>query len=140
MEAKAVAEMVKKLNDAGAEFLKQYEDELNAFIDMKEPTAEESLQKEILLELLDHIYGIRHIAERLEKKVCKTGTLDQDEDGEILLDGKVLPFMTELEVFVYDEDLKRDIWTRTFIGGFEKRCLVGIKNNEINGITARIRE
>lgn len=140
MEAKTVVRMIKKLNDAGAEFLDQYNEELNAFIDKVEITAEESLQKEVLLELLEYVYGIRHIAEYLEKKVVKTGTLDRNEAGEIVLDGVVLPFMTELEVFVYDENLKQDIWTRTVVGGVDRRYLVGVKKSEIKGIPARIRE
>ena len=140
METKAVARMIKKLNNAGAEFLDQYDKELNAFIDKEGTTAEESLQKEVLLELLEHVYGILHIAEYLGRKVTKTGTLDRNEDGEIVLDGVVLPFMTELEVFVYDENLKQDIWTRTVVGGVDRRYLVGLKKSEIKGIPARIRE
>ena len=72
--------------------------------------------------------------------MTKTGTLDRNEDGEIMLDGVVLPFMTEVEVFVYDENLKQDIWTRTVVGGVDRRYLVGLKKSEIKGIPARIRE
>lgn len=141
MELKAIAEMLKELNHAGELFLKQHEEELNVLINKKETSAEENLQKEILLELLEHVYGIHHITEYAKRKIGRTGSLSRNEDDEILFDGEILPLMTEMEVLVYDEDFKQEIWTRTFIGGFERKYLVGLdKNYDINGIQARIRE
>lgn len=140
MDLKKVAEEILKLNEAGAEYLAEHEDEIFDFIKSDEMTPEENLQKEILLELLDHIYGIRHIREYMMKDVAKEGILDKNEKGDIVLNGEVIPLMTEVEVFVYDKAMEQEIWTKTFVGGAGRRYLVGISRNlDIRGLHARIR-
>lgn len=141
MDMKAVASQVQNINKAGEKFLERYEDVLTELLRKKEITSEESLQREILIELTEHIYGIRHIAEYLEKTEFRMGVVDRSENGEIVFNGEELPLMTELEVFVWDELSKQDVWTRVFVGGIDRKYLVGLKKNrEIKGIPARIRE
>lgn len=141
MDRKILALEIQKMNEAGEIFLKQYEDVLGELFRKTELTDEESLEREILLELTEHIYGIRHIADYLNKGGCRIGTVQKNADGEIVFNGEVLPIMTELEVYVKDEFTNRDVWTRVFVGGIEQKYLVGLKKNaEINRIPARIRE
>lgn len=105
-----------------------------------EESAENSLQSEILLELLDHVRGICRIQDYCNKKIVKNGTLTRNKDGKIMLDGEELSLMTELEVYVYDELKESFGWTRTFVGGAEKVYLVGLgKDYELNGLPARVR-
>lgn len=140
MDLKRIAEEIMKVNDAGAEFLAENEDEIFDFIKADEMTPEENLQKELLLELLDHIYGIRHTMEYMKKDVVIEGDLGWNERGEIVLAGKVIPHMTEVEVYVYDKALEQEVWTKTFVGGASRRYLVGLSRDlNIDGLHARIR-
>lgn len=140
MDLKQLAEKMQGLKSAGEAFLWENEKELVDFLRKEEITAEESLQKEILFELLDNIHGICHVAEYMEKDVVRENVLGRTSSGEITLGGEVLPLMTELEVFLYDEDLGAEVWTRAYVGGSEKRYLVGVRRNqELNGLKARMR-
>ena len=140
MDMNALASQVRRINAEGERFLKQYEEVVNDLLTRKEISAEESLQREILIELTEHIYGIRHIAEYLEKTGFRLGVVNRDSEGEIVFDGEILPLMTELEVYVLDELTGNKVWTRVFVGGIDKKYLVGLKKNfEIREIPARIR-
>lgn len=140
MDLNAMASHVRKMNASCEKFLKQYEGVLNDLLRKKDITAEESLQREILIELTEHIYGIRHIAEYLEKTGFRLGVVNRDSEGEIVFDGEILPLMTELEVHVLDELTGNKVWTRVFVGGIDKKYLVGLKKSfEIREIPARIR-
>lgn len=135
-----IAEEIAKLSEAGAKFLEMCEEEVLKCMRSESKTSEESLQKEFLFELMDHVYGIRHITEYMNKQIIKEGILDRNEAGEIVMDGEVLPLMAEIEVLVYDEDAGMEVWTRVFVGGSGRRYLVGVnKDREIRGIHARIR-
>ena len=140
MDMNALASQVRRINAEGERFLKQSEEVVNDLLTRKEISAEESLQREILIELTEHIYGIRHIAEYLEKTGFRLGVVNRDSEGEIVFDGEILPLMTELEVYVLDELTGNKVWTRVFVGGIDKKYLVGLKKNfEIREIPARIR-
>ena len=140
MDMNALASQVRKMNEEGEQFLKQYEVVINELLRKKDISAEESLQREILIELTEHIYGIRHIADYLEKTGFRLGVVNRDSEGEIVFDGEILPLMTELEVYVRDEITGNKVWTRVFVGGVDKKYLVGLKkNSEIREIPARIR-
>jgi len=66
--------------------------------------------------------------------------LGRSEDGEITLDGEILPLMTEVEILFHDNEMGQDVWTRCFVGGSGKRYLVGLKKDlELNGLKARMR-
>lgn len=140
MELKQLAEKMQGLKEAGEAFLTQYESQIVEFLRKEEITAEESLQKEILFELLDNIHGICYVTDYMGKDVAREGILGRNEDGEIVMDGEVLPLMTEVETFLHDEDLKQDIWTRAYVGGNKRRYLVGLKKDqELDGLKARMR-
>lgn len=140
MDLKQVAEKMQGLKEAGEAFLEQYEDGLVEFLRKEDVTAEESLQKEVLFELLDNIHGIRHVAEYMAKDVCREGVIGRNGAGDITLNGEILPLMTEVEVFIYDEVLEKEVWTRAYVGGNEKRYLVGLKKDqELDGLKARMR-
>lgn len=143
MDFKTSAEMIEKLNRAGQEWIETYREEAAEFLKKEETSPEENLQKEIILELMEHIYGINHIAEYLKRVKVRDGFLERDEEGEIRFNGEILPLMTELEVYIFDEFMEREIWTRTYVGGVKKeqKYLVGLdRMMEIKGIRARIRE
>lgn len=141
MNEKAITAEIDKLNESGLKFLAACEDEILEFLRAEETTAEEGLQKDIFLELMEHIYGIRHIAEYMKKDVAMEGVLSRNEKGDILFDGEILPLMKEIEVLVYEEEAEHEVWTRTFVGGADRKYLVGLNRNcEISGMHARIRE
>jgi len=141
MDLKGLASRVKEVNKAGEVFLEHYEAEMTELLKRKDLTAEESLLREIIVELTGHLYGIRHITEYLEKTGYRNGTIERNRNGEIEFNGEVLPLMTELEVYVRDAFTDQEVWTRVFVGGAEKKYLVGLKkNHEIQGIPARMRE
>ncbi len=110
------------------------------FMLAEEATAENSLKEELFLELFDRIRKMCEIEEYLKKPIVKEGILARDEADEIVLDGDVLPAMTELEVFVYDEFKETFVWTRAFVGESDRKYLVGVgKDYDLNGVPARIR-
>ena len=140
MELKQVSEEMKKLQEAGEAFLKDNEEKIIDFLRKEEMTAEECLQKEILFELLDHVYGICHVAEYMKKEIVKEGGLIRNSAGEITFNGEVLPLIREIEVYIHDEDLKQEVWTKTFVGGVRKKYLVGLgKDLDVTGLKARMR-
>ena len=66
--------------------------------------------------------------------------LGLDSQGEIALDGDILPLMTEVEVKLYDKEEEQEIWTRTYVAGAKKRYLVGINRScPLIGMRARMR-
>ena len=67
--------------------------------------------------------------------------LHQRKDGELEFEGQCLPLMTELEVLTYDEELGHEIWTRTYVGGTQRKYLVGMKKRICDmPVMVRIRE
>lgn len=143
MELKTTAFMIEKIDLAGQEFLEKYNEKISEFLKTDETSAEESLQKELFLELMEHIYGIHRISDYLKKDKIRMGTLKQNEDGEICFHGQILPLMTELEIYIYEPVLKQDIWTRVYVGKMQgnKKYLVGIDcDKKIDGLLARLRE
>lgn len=140
MDLKQLAGKMQGLKENGEAFLTQYEEMIVEFLRKKEITAEESLQKEILFEILDNIHGLCHGIDYMEMEVRKEGVLGRSEDGEITLDGEILPLMTEVEILFHDNEMGQDVWTRCFVGGSGKRYLVGLKKDlELNGLKARMR-
>ena len=75
--------------------------------------AESRLQKEIFFEFLDNLHGMCHLAEYMGLEVVKEGVLGLDSQGEMTLDGDILPLMTEVEVKLYDkEEEQEDVYKR----------------------------
>lgn len=140
MELKMYAEKIHSLKTDCDIFLKENKEAIIEFMRKKDITAEENLEKEILFELLDAVNGICHAADYMAAEVTAEGFLGRDQNGEITFENKVLPLMSEIEVYLYDEDAGMDVWTRVFVGGKEKRYLVGIgKDYDIIGLKARMR-
>ena len=140
MELKRVAEEMKELREAFEAFLNGNEEKIVNFLRTEEMTAEESLQKEVLFELLDHVHGICHVAEYMKKEIMREGILARNGAGEITFDGEILPMVKEIEVYIRDEDLEQEVWTKTFVGGVRKKYLVGLgKDLDVTGLKARMR-
>ena len=140
MELKQVSKEMKKLKEVGEAFLRDNEEKIVDFLRKEEMTAEECLQKEILFELLDHVHGICYVTEYMKKEIVKEGVLVSNSAGEITFDGEILPIVREIEVYIHDEDLKQEIWTKTFVGGVREKYLVGLgKDLDVTGLKARMR-
>lgn len=141
MKLNTMEEMIEKLNDAGKEFLKMHYETISKLSKTKELSAEESLKREMLVELVGYAEGICHVAEYMKKTEVRTGILGRNENGEICLNGEILPPMTELEVYVPDEFTGKDVWTRTYVIELDKKkILAGLeKTMEIKDIPVRIR-
>lgn len=142
MELRTMEEMLEKLDRVGKEFLKLHREKIAELLRTEEISAEDSLKREMLVELVGHVDGICHIVEYMKKTEVRTGILERDENGEICFNGEVLPFMTELEVYVPDELTGNKVWTRAYVGELEKnnKILVGLdRHKEIKNIPARIR-
>lgn len=137
----AMKEDLKQVKKANEEFYEKYGEEFVKILRDEQADAEGCLKQELLFELLDHVQGLCHMADYLDKKVAKEGKLSRSENGEILFNGERLPLMKEIEVYVYEENCRHEVWTVTYVCGVEKPYLAGLnKEMEINGIPARIRE
>ena len=76
----------------------------------------------------------------MKKEIVKEGVLIRNSAGEITFNGEVLPLIREIEVYIHDEDLKQEVWTKTFVGGVRKKYLVGLgKDLDVTGLKARMR-
>ena len=123
MNYKELAEKAREIKADGERFLAQYENEIVDFLREDAEDAESRLQKEIL--------GL---------EVLKEAVLGLDSQGELTLDGDILPLMTEVEVKLYDKEEEQEIWTRTYVAGAKKRYLVGIDRScPLIGMRARMR-
>ena len=113
MNYKELAEKAREIKADGERFLAQYENEIVDFLREDAEDAESRLQKEIFFEFLDNLHGMCHLAEYMGLEVVKEGVLGLDSQGEMTLDGDILPLMTEVEVKLYDKEEEQEIWTRT---------------------------
>lgn len=138
MNLKLLAEKMKDVDRECRIFLEKNEKELLDFLRREDVTAEECLQKEIVFQLLDGIHGVESNLEYVRKDVIREGILGRDKNGEITFNGEILPLMTELEVYVYDDVANQEIWTRVYVGGRQKRYLVGL-DREMNLIGMKVR-
>ena len=97
-------------------------------------------QIDLMLELITHLSSAQFAASYMQKDVVKEGILIQDPSGSFTLGGTPLPPMTDIEVYVHDDELDQDVWKRVFIGGSPKQRICGLKHpNLTSGIHARIR-
>ena len=93
-----------------------------------------------MLELITHLSSAQFAASYMQKDVVKEGILIQDPSGSFTLGGTPLPPMTDIEVYVHDDELDQDVWKRVFIGGSPKQRICGLKHPNLTfGIHARIR-
>ena len=76
----------------------------------------------------------------LQKDIVKEGILLQDAAGNFTLGGDPLPTMSDIEVYVHDDELNQDVWKRVFIGGGTEKRICGLRHPDLtSGVHARIR-
>ena len=111
-------------------FLTKWKDQIVKFLVSRDISGDEALIQEIL-------------ARYLTLQIVQTGELTTDQNGNILLNGNILPLMKEFEVCLYDSVLDKMTWTRTFVTvGLPGQAptLAGLAPDmEINGIQERNR-
>ncbi|MDO5406915.1 MAG: hypothetical protein Q4F28_06255 [Eubacteriales bacterium] len=131
---------VRKAND---EFLKEYHSEVQQLEPDGTLTAEESLEQEMLFEVIDKMERMNRVIDYWGRKPEKEGVISRGADGTIQLDGTPVPALEEFEVLLYDKDMGQEIWTRTYVSfalAGETPCLVGLdKSVDVNGLRARLR-
>ena len=128
------------LESACGNFLEKYESVLTSALNKQEMSAEESLKIDLMLELITHLSSAQFAASYMQKDVVKEGILIQDPSGSFTLGGTPLPPMTDIDVYVPDDELDQDVWKRVVIGGSPKQRICGLKHPNLTfGIHARIR-
>ncbi len=102
-------------------------------------SAEESLKIDLMLELITHL--LRSVCRFLyAERRRERGDPDPGSIRQLHFGGTPLPPMTDIEVYVHDDELDQDVWKRVFIGGSPKQRICGLKHpNLTSGIHARIR-
>ena len=124
-------------------FLTKWKDQIVKFLVSRDISGDEALFQEILAELMDGAQRVLHLARYLTLQIVQTGELTTDQNGNVLLNGNILPLMKEFEVCLYDSVLAKMTWTRTFVTvGLPGQAptLAGLAPDmEINGIQARTR-
>lgn len=128
------------IKDAGRRFLDQYEDLVVREFKENPCTAEEDFQKTVLFDAVMYMTSLCDVVDYMGGDIELEGTLSWDQEGNICLDGKRLPMMTELEVLACDKRSGKDVWIRAFVGGHGTRYLVGL-GRDVNpeGLHARVR-
>ncbi len=141
MDHKKLADELGKLKEAVARFRGGCGESILSYLREDTQSPEDGLKKELLLELMDHIYGIQHLVEYMGKEVVRHGVLRRGAHGEILFDGEELRVMQEIEVLVTHAERGCETWTRSYVGGSgSHRFLVGVDRSlEIDGMRARMR-
>ncbi|MFR2898017.1 hypothetical protein [Hungatella sp.] len=72
---------------------------------------------DLMLELVTHLSSAQFVSSYMQKNIVKEGILLQDAAGNFTLGGDPLPAMSDIEVYVHDDELNQDVWKRVFIGG-----------------------
>lgn len=103
-------------------------------------SAEESLKIDLMLELITHLSSAQFVSSYMQKEIVKEGILLQDKAGNFTLGGTPLPPMSDIEVYVHDDELDQDVWKRVFIGGGSEKRICGLRHPDLtSGVHARIR-
>lgn len=143
MDKKQILEELQEVKRINEEFLSLRSDEISELIAKENVTAEDVLHKEILIELWDRMQRIIDIIKYIEKTKVQVGRLSLDKEGNILFNGKIIPPTQEFEVCLYDEILKMEIWTRTYVtfseDGESSQLLCLGRGSKVDGLKARIR-
>lgn len=136
---KELKQDLSELESACHKFLGKYESQLADALNRAEMTAEESLKIDLMLELVTHLSSAQFISSYMQKDIVKEGLLLMDEAGNFTLEGTPVPPMSDIEVYVHDDELDQDVWKRVFVSGGEKR-ICGLRHPDLtSGIHARIR-
>ena len=129
-----------ELESVCSSFLGKYESQLTAALNKAEMSAEESLKIDLMLELITHLSSAQFVSSYMQTEIVKEGILLQDKAGNFTLSGTPLPPMSDIEVYVHDDELDQDVWKRVFIGGGSEKRICGLRNPDLtSGVHARIR-
>lgn len=129
-----------ELESVCSSFLGKYESQLTAALNKAEMSAEESLKIDLMLELITHLSSAQFVSSYMQKEIVKEGILLQDKAGNFTLSGTPLPPMSDIEVYVHDDELDQDVWKRVFIGGGSEKRICGLRHPDLtSGVHARIR-
>ena len=121
-------------------FLEKYESLLANALNQTEVSAEESLKIDLMLELITHISSAQFVSSYMRKDIVQEGVLEKDENGGLLLNGALIPPMSDIEVFVHDNELQQNVWKRVFVGGPSGNRVCGLKDQDLTiGVRVRIR-
>ena len=125
---KELKQDLSELESACSSFLGKYESQLTDALNKTKMSAEDSLKIDLMLELVT------------QKDIVKEGILLQDAAGNFTLGGDPLPTMSDIEVYVHDDELNQDVWKRVFIGGGTEKRICGLRHPDLtSGVRARIR-
>ena len=131
---KELKQDLSELESACSSFLGKYESQLTDALNKTKMSAEDSLKIDLMLEL------VTHLSSYMQKDIVKEGILLQDAAGNFTLGGDPLPTMSDIEVYVHDDELNQDVWKRVFIGGGTEKRICGLRHPDLtSGVHARIR-
>ena len=126
---KELKQDLSELESACSSFLGKYESQLT-----------DALNKTKMLELVTHLSSAQFVSSYMQKDIVKEGILLQDAAGNFTLGGDPLPTMSDIEVYVHDDELNQDVWKRVFIGGGTEKRICGLRHPDLtSGVHARIR-
>lgn len=118
----------------------KYESQLTDALNKTKMSAEDSLKIDLMLELVTHLSSAQFVSSYMQKDIVKEGILLQDAAGNFTLGGDPLPTMSDIEVYVHDDELNQDVWKRVFIGGGTEKRICGLRHPDLtSGVHARIR-
>ena len=137
---KELKQDLSELESVCSRFLGKYESQLTDALNKAEMSAEESLKIDLMLELVTHLSSAQFVSSYMKKDIVKEGILRQDDDGNFTLGGTQLPPMSDVEVYVHDDELDQEVWKRVFIGGGSEKRICGLRRLDLTaGVHARIR-
>ena len=135
---KELKQDLSELESACSSFLGKYESQLTDAL--TKMSAEDSLKIDLMLELVTHLSSAQFVSSYMQKDIVKEGILLQDAAGNFTLGGDPLPTMSDIEVYVHDDELNQDVWKRVFIGGGTEKRICGLRHPDLtSGVHARIR-
>ena len=124
---KELKQDLSELESACSSFLGKYESQLTDALNKTKMSAEDSLKIDLMLELVTHLSSAQFVSSYMQKDIVKEG-------------GDPLPTMSDIEVYVHDDELNQDVWKRVFIGGGTEKRICGLRHPDLtSGVHARIR-
>ena len=124
---KELKQDLSELESACSSFLGKYESQLTDALNKTKMSAEDSLKIDLMLELVTHLSSAQFVSSYMQKNIVKEGILLQDAAGNFTLGGDPLPTMSDIEVYVHDDELNQDVWKRVFIGGGTEKRICGLR-------------
>ena len=111
---KELKQDLSELESACSSFLGKYESQLTDALNKTKMSAEDSLKIDLMLELVTHLSSAQFVSSYMQKDIVKEGILLQDAAGNFTLGGDPLPTMSDIEVYVHDDELNQDVWKRIY--------------------------